>query len=81
MVCELCGGDEVLVLFMVCVLEMIYIMFFIYDDLFFMDNDDFCWGKFINYKVYGEDIVILVGDGLLVYVFEYVVIYIFQVDF
>lgn len=73
-ICELLGGNIEMVMFIVCVLEMIYIMLLIYDDLFVMDNDDYCWGKLINYKVYGEDIVIFVGDGLLSYVFEFVVI-------
>lgn len=40
--------------------------FFIYDDLFVMDNDDYCWGKLMNYKVYGEVMVILVGDVFLI---------------
>lgn len=41
----------------------------IYDDLLVMDDDDLCCGKLINYKVFGEVIVILVGDGLLIGVF------------
>lgn len=56
----------------VIVLEMIYIYLFIYDDLLVMDNDDYWWGKLINYKVYGEWIVILVGDVLLIKVFEFI---------
>lgn len=48
---------------------MVYMYFLIYDDLFVMDNDDFWRGKFINYKVFGEVLVILVGDGLLIGVF------------
>jgi geranylgeranyl diphosphate synthase, type II len=38
-----------------------------------MDNDDYRRGKLTNHKVYGEDIAILAGDGLLAYSFEYVV--------
>lgn len=41
-ICELLGGNIEMVMFIVCVLEMIYIMFLIYDDLFLMDNDDYC---------------------------------------
>ncbi|MGH2415588.1 MAG: polyprenyl synthetase family protein, partial [Microcystaceae cyanobacterium] len=37
-----------------------------------MDNDDYRRGKLTNHKVYGEDIAILAGDGLLAYAFEYV---------
>lgn len=51
---------------------MIYIYFLIYDDLLVMDNDDYCRGKLINYKVYGEWKVIFVGDVLLIKVFELV---------
>lgn len=53
----------------VCVFEMIYIYLLVYDDLFCMDDDDLRRGKFINYKVFGEVMVVLVGDGLLIYVF------------
>ncbi|NTW72653.1 MAG: polyprenyl synthetase family protein, partial [Eubacteriaceae bacterium] len=42
----------------------------IHDDLPAMDNDDFRRGKPTNHKVYGEDIAILSGDGLLNYSFE-----------
>jgi geranylgeranyl diphosphate synthase type II len=37
-----------------------------------MDNDDYRRGKLTNHKVYGEDIAILAGDGLLAYAFEYI---------
>lgn len=49
----------------VFVIEFIYIYFFIYDDLLVMDNDVLCRGKLINYVVFGEVIVILVGDVFL----------------
>lgn len=72
-VVELLGKiiDDDLV-WVVCVLELIYIYLLIYDDLLVMDNDDFCCGKLINYWVYGLGVVILVGDGLLIFVFEWV---------
>jgi geranylgeranyl diphosphate synthase type II len=51
---------------------MIHTMSLIHDDLPAMDNDDYRRGKLTNHKVYGEDIAILAGDGLLAYAFEYV---------
>ena len=47
-------------------------MSLIHDDLPAMDNDDYRRGSLTNHKVYGEDIAILAGDGLLAYAFEYV---------
>jgi len=55
-----------------CALEMIHTMSLIHDDLPAMDNDDYRRGKLTNHKVYGENIAILAGDGLLAYAFEYV---------
>jgi geranylgeranyl diphosphate synthase type II len=55
-----------------CALEMIHTMSLIHDDLPAMDNDDYRRGKLTNHKVYGEDIAILAGDGLLAYAFEYI---------
>jgi len=46
-------------------------MSLIHDDLPAMDNDDYRRGKLTNHKVFGEDIAILAGDGLLAYSFEY----------
>lgn len=54
-----------------CALEMVHTMSLIHDDLPAMDNDDYRRGKLTNHKVYGEDIAILAGDGLLAYAFEY----------
>ena len=71
--CELCGGDQVLAMPTACALEMIHTMSLIHDDLPAMDNDDFRRGKPTNHKVYGDDIAILAGDGLLAYAFEFAV--------
>jgi geranylgeranyl diphosphate synthase, type II len=71
--CELFGGQEEMSLPTACALEMIHTMSLIHDDLPAMDNDDYRRGKLTNHKVYGEDIAILAGDGLLAYAFEYVV--------
>ncbi|ELR96640.1 geranylgeranyl diphosphate synthase CrtE [Gloeocapsa sp. PCC 73106] len=70
--CELMGGTSVIALPTACALEMIHTMSLIHDDLPAMDNDDYRRGKLTNHKVYGDDIAILAGDGLLAYAFEYV---------
>ena len=70
--CQLMGGSEEMALPTACALEMIHTMSLIHDDLPAMDNDDYRRGKLTNHKVFGEDIAILAGDGLLAYAFEYV---------
>ena len=70
--CELMGGHEAQSLPTACALEMVHTMSLIHDDLPAMDNDDYRRGKLTNHKVYGDDIAILAGDGLLAYAFEYV---------
>ncbi|MDJ0591103.1 MAG: polyprenyl synthetase family protein [Pleurocapsa sp. MO_226.B13] len=70
--CSLTGGTVEMAMPTACALEMIHTMSLIHDDLPAMDNDDFRRGKPTNHKVYGEDIAILAGDGLLAYAFEYV---------
>jgi geranylgeranyl diphosphate synthase type II len=37
-----------------------------------MDNDDFRRGKPTNHKVYGEDVAVLAGDGLLTAAFSFI---------
>jgi geranylgeranyl diphosphate synthase, type II len=68
--CELMGGTIEMAMPTACALEMIHTMSLIHDDLPAMDNDDYRRGKLTNHKVYGEDIAILAGDGLLAYAFE-----------
>ena len=70
--CEMLGGTQEMAMNTACALEMIHTMSLIHDDLPSMDNDDLRRGKPTNHKVYGEDIAILAGDGLLSYAFEYV---------
>lgn len=70
--CELMGGTLEMAMPTACALEMIHTMSLIHDDLPAMDNDDYRRGTLTNHKVYGEDIAILAGDGLLAYAFEYV---------
>jgi geranylgeranyl diphosphate synthase type II len=70
--CELVGGTVEMAMPTACALEMIHTMSLIHDDLPAMDNDDYRRGQLTNHKVYGEDIAILAGDGLLAYAFEHV---------
>lgn len=68
--CELAGGTWEMAMPTACAMEMVHTMSLIHDDLPAMDNDDYRRGKLTNHKVYGEDIAILAGDGLLAYAFE-----------
>lgn len=70
--CELAGGSIEMAMPTACALEMIHTMSLIHDDLPAMDNDDYRRGRLTNHKVYGEDVAILAGDGLLAYAFEHV---------
>jgi geranylgeranyl diphosphate synthase type II len=70
--CELMGGTMEMAMPTACALEMLHTMSLIHDDLPAMDNDDYRRGQLTNHKVYGEDMAILAGDGLLAYAFEYV---------
>lgn len=58
-------GDMKAALNFACALEMIHTYSLIHDDLPSMDDDDLRRGKPTNHVVYGEDIAILAGDGLL----------------
>jgi geranylgeranyl diphosphate synthase, type II len=70
--CELVGGTLDMAMPTACAMEMIHTMSLIHDDLPAMDNDDYRRGKLTNHKVYGEDVAILAGDGLLAYAFEFI---------
>jgi geranylgeranyl diphosphate synthase, type II len=72
--CELTGGTLEMAMPTACALEMIHTMSLIHDDLPSMDNDDYRRGKLTNHKVYGEDVAILAGDGLLAYAFEFIAV-------
>ncbi|MBR7088467.1 MAG: polyprenyl synthetase family protein [Mogibacterium sp.] len=63
--CDLAGGDIEMALPYAASLEYIHTYSLIHDDLPAMDNDDLRRGKPTNHKVYGDDIAILAGDGLL----------------
>jgi geranylgeranyl diphosphate synthase type II len=70
--CELAGGTMSMAIPTACAVEMIHTMSLIHDDLPAMDNDDYRRGKLTNHKVYGENIAVLAGDGLLTYAFEFI---------
>lgn len=72
--CELAAGTVEMAMPTACALEMVHTMSLIHDDLPAMDNDDYRRGKLTNHKVYGEDIAILAGDGLLAYAFEFIAV-------
>ncbi|AUB38149.1 GGPS, geranylgeranyl diphosphate synthase, type II [Nostoc flagelliforme CCNUN1] len=72
--CEMIGGSIEMAMPTACAVEMIHTMSLIHDDLPAMDNDDYRRGKLTNHKVYGEDVAILAGDGLLALAFEFVAI-------
>ncbi|MBE9006479.1 polyprenyl synthetase family protein [Fortiea sp. LEGE XX443] len=70
--CEMMGGTIEIAMPTACAVEMIHTMSLIHDDLPAMDNDDYRRGRLTNHKVYGDDIAILAGDGLLAFAFELV---------
>ncbi len=63
--CEMAGGSVEDAMPYACAIEMIHTYSLIHDDLPAMDNDDLRRGKPTNHKVFGEDLAILAGDGLL----------------
>ena len=62
---RLLGGNPADFMDSACSLEYIHTYSLIHDDLPAMDNDDYRRGKPTNHKVFGEDMAILAGDGLL----------------
>ena len=63
--CEMAGGNPEEAMPFACALEMIHTYSLIHDDLPAMDNDDLRRGKPTNHRVFGENMAILAGDGLL----------------
>ena len=63
--CEMAGGDTETALPFACALEMIHTYSLIHDDLPALDNDDLRRGRPTNHRMFGEDLAILAGDGLL----------------
>lgn len=70
MVADFLGLDKSIVMPFALAIEHIHTYSLIHDDLPCMDNDDFRRGKPTNHKVYGEDMAVLAGDGLLNKAFE-----------
>ena len=68
--CRLCGGDTKAALPFACAIEMIHAYSLVHDDMPCMDNSPLRRGKPAVHKQYGEDMALLVGDGLLTYAFE-----------
>lgn len=69
-VCEIAGGKAGDALPFACAMEFIHTYSLIHDDHPSMDDDDLRRGKPTNHKVYGDDMAILAGDGLLNSAFE-----------
>lgn len=68
--CEAVGGNKQDAIPFACALEMIHTYSLIHDDLPAMDNDDYRRGRLTSHKVFGEDMAILAGDGLLHHAME-----------
>lgn len=66
---EYSGDVKVLEPFMAAI-EMIHTYSLVHDDLPAMDNDEYRRGRKTTHVVYGEDMGILAGDGLLNYAYE-----------
>lgn len=63
--CKMLSGDERIALDFAAAVEMVHTYSLIHDDLPCMDDDDLRRGRPTNHKVFGEDIAVLAGDGLL----------------
>lgn len=64
------GSKESLIRPFMAAIEMVHTYSLIHDDLPAMDDDDYRRGRLTCHKVYGEDMAILAGDGLLNKAFE-----------
>lgn len=69
-VIKLFGGNLLDFIDSACALEYIHTYSLVHDDLPALDNDDYRRGKKTNHIVFGQDIAILAGDGLLNSAFE-----------
>ena len=61
---EALGGDLDPALSSACALELIHTFSLVHDDLPALDDDDLRRGRPTTHVAYGEDVAILVGDGL-----------------
>lgn len=67
---EMFGGKGADVGPFMAAIEMIHTYSLVHDDLPAMDNDEYRRGRLTTWKVYGDDMGILAGDGLLNFAFE-----------
>ena len=67
---RLFDGDSKAIHPFMAAIEMIHTYSLVHDDLPTMDNDEYRRGKKTTWKVYGEDMAILAGDGLLNFAYE-----------
>lgn len=67
---KLFGTDEEMAYPFMAAMEMIHTYSLVHDDLPAMDNDEYRRGKKTTHKMYGENIGILAGDGLLNLAYE-----------
>ena len=68
--CEVVGGQRAAAWTAAAAVECVHAFSLIHDDLPALDDDDLRRGRPSNHKVYGENIAILAGDGLLTLAFE-----------
>ena len=67
---RMCGGKGCEIEPFLAAIEMIHTYSLVHDDLPAMDNDEYRRGRETTWKVYGETMGILAGDGLLNLAFE-----------
>lgn len=77
---RMCGGQGQEIAPFLAAIEMIHTYSLVHDDLPAMDNDQYRRGRETTWRVYGETMGILAGDGLLNYAFETAVKAFDQVD-
>ena len=66
---RLFGGKEEDTYDFLTAIELIHTYSLVHDDLPAMDNDEYRRGRKTTHVVYGEDLAILAGDGLLNYAY------------
>lgn len=67
---QACGGKDDSVMPVACGIELVHSYTLVHDDMPCMDDDDYRRGKKTCHKKFGEDIALLVGDGLLTLAFQ-----------
>ncbi len=67
---EALGGDLAPALSSACALELIHTFSLVHDDLPALDDDDLRRGRPTTHVVHGEDVAVLVGDGLFALAFR-----------